>query len=237
MSENWAAAPRYALYFTPAQGSPLATFGAQWLGRDVGDGRIVEQPMVAGFTPEELAALTADPRRYGFHATLKAPFRLAPGRSLGDLLERLSIFSGMHRAFRAPPLQLASIGGFRALVLSDRCPEMDDLAAACVTGFEPFRAELSENEIARREAAGLDDEERQNLLTLGYPYVLDRFRFHMTLTRRVDDALGARVDAALAPLVAPHCAEPLTVDAVTLCAQAGPDQPFVQYARCGLGQG
>src|SRR5690554_5056560 len=65
---------RYAIYYAPEPGSPLDRFGAAWLGRSAWTGEPVAQPAVEGLDPEQLAAMTAEPRLYGFHGTLKPPF-------------------------------------------------------------------------------------------------------------------------------------------------------------------
>ncbi|MGQ3281168.1 MAG: DUF1045 domain-containing protein, partial [Shinella sp.] len=71
---------RYALYFTPSASDPLTLSAQRWLGRNAFTGATLAQLSVQGFDAATLAGLTADPRRYGFHATLKAPFSLAEGR-------------------------------------------------------------------------------------------------------------------------------------------------------------
>ena len=77
-----AAAPRYALSFAPPGG--LWRLGSEWLGRCAVTGQPAQPPRIDALTAEELRTLTAAPRRYGFHATLKAPFRLADGAAVAD---------------------------------------------------------------------------------------------------------------------------------------------------------
>src|ERR1700691_3579712 len=72
-------AARYAVYWMPEAGSALASIGERWLGRESRTDRPVGRLAVTGFDDGELAAMTAEPRRYGLHATLKPPFRLARG--------------------------------------------------------------------------------------------------------------------------------------------------------------
>ena len=69
---------RHAIYFAPPAGSPLAEFGADWLGWDPATGRGRDGFDLPGL-PRRRAELVATPARYGFHATLKAPFRLGRG--------------------------------------------------------------------------------------------------------------------------------------------------------------
>src|SRR5262245_28649656 len=116
-------AVRYAIYFAPAAGSPLAQFGALCLGRDVATGEAKAQPRIDGLSPERWQTLTASPRRYGFHATLKAPFHLAEGRTREGLVDQLERFANLQRPFDAPGLRVARIADFLALVLSESCAD------------------------------------------------------------------------------------------------------------------
>ena len=118
---------RYAVYYTPADG-PLARFGAKWLGWDIATGREVERTEPAGL-PAPLDAITEAPRRYGFHATLKPPFRLAPGQSVQALDTALARLSGQMPPLPLDGLGLASLGGFLALVPQGETAPLGGLAA------------------------------------------------------------------------------------------------------------
>src|SRR5690606_24575986 len=76
---------RYAIYFTPERDHPLTRKAAQWLGRDAFGGETLPPSSAAPLSAAEVAFQTAAARRYGFHATLKAPFRLAEGTSESEL--------------------------------------------------------------------------------------------------------------------------------------------------------
>ena len=137
------------------------------------------------------AALVAAPRRYGFHATLKPPFRLAEGADAAGLDAAAARGGGGFAPF-ALRLRLGWLGGFLALVPEAAPPELAALAAACVTRARRLPGAAGAAELARRRAAGLDAVEAENLRRWGYPYVLDRFRFHMTLTGPVPAGRGRR---------------------------------------------
>ncbi|MGF1624152.1 MAG: DUF1045 domain-containing protein, partial [Alphaproteobacteria bacterium] len=195
---------RYALYFAPPPQSALHRFGSRWLGRDAASGACIARPPVAGVTPERLAEITASPARYGFHATLKAPFRLADGCDEAGLVEAVATLLASREAFMSPSLRLERIDGWRALVLAAPCPQMQALCDELVAGLDRFRATPTPAEDARRLRDGRLSARQQALYRRwGYPHVFDQFRFHMTLTSPLDDAEGTLVDAALAPLVAP----------------------------------
>ena len=131
---------RWALYFAPDSGSDLAQVGAAILGRDAESGRELEQPALPGVLPERFAQLTESPRRYGLHATLKAPFRLAEGRSAADLSAAVRRFAARTAAVDIPGLRLERLGFFLALAPAVACPAIRILAAACVAEFDGFRA-------------------------------------------------------------------------------------------------
>ena len=227
-------AERYAVYFAPPAGSPLARFGAEWLGYDVAAGVDAAQPELAAIAPERLRAITAEPRRYGFHATLKPPFVLAQGTDGAALDAAVAALARSIAAFAAPRLRLAQIAGFWALTLSEPCPAMDRLAVACVGELDRFRAPPSASELSRRRAGGLSALQEALLLQWGYPYVMDEFRFHMTLTARLAGEEGAAVGAELARFVEPLCAAALAVDAISLFRQDGADRPFRLLRRYEL---
>jgi putative phosphonate metabolism protein len=224
------AEPRYAIYYAPAPFSPLDTFGRAWLGS-------AETPSLKmpGFTASRLAEIVASARHYGFHATLKPPFALAPGRTKDDLDEALTRFAAGQPPFAAPPLALASLDGFLALMLSAPSAAMTALAERCVRDFDAFRAPPSEAELAQRRRAGLTPLQDELLERWGYPYVMTEFRFHMTLSSRLEPAEREALKRNLAPLVTPLCAAPLPTDAVTLFVQPDRTAPFRTLRRYAFG--
>lgn len=228
---------RHALYIAPPALSDLWRFGAAVLGYDAETGAELPQLVPPGFDAQAFRALTEDPRRYGFHATLKAPFRLAQGCSEEALLAALRDFCDGRAAFRLPRLEVRAVGAdargdaFIALVEPEPTPALLDLERAVVTGFDAFRAPLSEAEIARRRPERLSPQARANLERWGYPGVLDCFRFHLTLTGRVPAADVRRLEAALAALHADHVPRPgLLVDQLALFVQE-PGARFVLRER------
>ncbi|HVH78255.1 MAG TPA: DUF1045 domain-containing protein [Stellaceae bacterium] len=225
---------RYAVYFAPDPASALAQFGAAWLGYDVATGATVPQPAVEGIAPERLGAITAEPRRYGFHATLKPPFFVAEGRDASSLSTAVAALAAGVAAFTAPRLQLKRISGFWALTPSAPCSNLDRLAEICVRELDAFRAAPSTEELARRRRAQLSPRQEELLVIWGYPYVLEQFRFHMTLTGRLDGTESDTVGEALAPLVTPYCTTPLTIDAVSLFHQERAGAPFHLLRRYPL---
>lgn len=227
-------AHRLALYWAPPTGSALATIGAAWLGRDASGGRLDARPALPDFSAERLADLTQAPRHYGLHATLKPPFMLAEGTDEAKLGAALEAAARRIASFPVPPLQLRLLDGFLALVPAGPCPALDDLAAVCVRDFDVFRRPASAAELARRRAAGLSARQEQNLLRWGYPYVFEDFRFHVTLTGRLEPAEADRLQPLLAELFAPVIGAPFEIKDITLFAQNEPELPFCQRWRFSL---
>src|SRR6059058_812266 len=86
--------PRYAIYYTATPGSALDRFGASLLGYDAYGGEDLPFPDGA---PLDWRDLTHDPRKYGFHATLKAPMALAVGKAEAKLAAACELFADLVR--------------------------------------------------------------------------------------------------------------------------------------------
>lgn len=229
-----ARAPRYAIYYAPEPDGALSRFGAAWLGRDAERDIAMEQPRLRAVPPSRLAEMTAEPRRYGFHATLKAPFRLAPGHSEKMLLDAVARFASTLPSARIPALRLAAIDGFLALVPAKPVPAVDALAAACVGRFAPLSAALDEIELARRLRAPLTPRQKALLLDWGYPYVFSEYRFHMTLTRRLTEAEREAVEPELLALAAPALAIPVRIAGLAVFIEEARSAPLRLLARCPM---
>ncbi|WP_421726258.1 DUF1045 domain-containing protein [Bauldia sp.] len=228
---------RVALYFTPPPDHPLVVAAAAWLGRDAFGRRALPRGSVDGLGDGEVDDLTAAPRRYGFHATLKPPFRFAAGESPDSLHRALTAFAVPRPAITIPALALSRIGPFFALTPADDSAEVDALAADVVRVFEPFRAAMTSEEIARRRPERLSARQRTYLETWGYPYVFDEFRFHMTLTGPVPVEHRDLLHAALGQRFAAFLGQPLAIDALALFVEPHPPGDFVVDARYALTPG
>ena len=225
---------RYAIYFTPPKESQLTRLAASWLGRDPFDGASVAPPPVTGLTSGEIAFHTAAARRYGFHATLKAPFELASSETEAGLAEAVAEFAANVAPFVIPRLVIGQIDRFFALLQSEPVAELDALAGSVVKAFDRFRSPMTEAEIERRNPDALSAEEFRNLCQWGYPYVFDTFRFHMTLTGRVAAGEAPRVRAALDEVFGAVLTEPVAVDGVALFVEPEAGAPFTIHSWCGF---
>ncbi len=226
---------RYAVYLAPPADSAVWTFGSGIIGYDAETGSDVSTPDLPGFDAETWHALTAAPRRYGFHGTLKAPFRLARDCTQESLLDALERFADEHHCFELASLEVREIGPFIALVPAAPSPALLDLASCAVTELEPFRAPLSTAEMERRRPEALSARQRELLESYGYPYVLDEFRFHMTLTGPLDaDVLSHACNALADAFNASGGHLPFTVADVALYRQDAPGERFRILARVPL---
>jgi len=174
--------PRYSIYFAPGVDDPLWRFGCRCIGYDAETGADCPLPQSPALSQDDWRSWTQEPRRYGFHATLKAPFHLAEGGAEQDLFESLAQFSASRKAFCLQDMDVRAIGNFVALTPLNPDDKLQDLARDCVTHFDRFRAPLSESDMARRLASPLTPRQKELLQVWGYPYVMEQFRFHMTLT-------------------------------------------------------
>lgn len=221
---------RYAVYYAPEATSDLARLGASWLGRDARgggpDAGPASEASFDGVDPVIRRDATARPARYGFHATLKAPFQLAEGRAVADLDDEIAAFAARTPPARGPKLGVADLHGFLALRTQGPAPEIDALARAVVEAFDAFRAPLDEADRARRLAAGLDARELELLERWGYPYVDDRFHFHMTLTGRVSPVAADALASALGPAFDAAARDPFELDRLCLFGDPGDGAPF-----------
>ena len=78
--------PRYAIYYAPDPGTALDDFGASLLGYDARSATDLPFPGDVTLIMPDWHDLTRDPRKYGFHATLKPPMALAEGRTEAELM-------------------------------------------------------------------------------------------------------------------------------------------------------
>jgi len=227
-----AAAGRYAVYWAPEPAHPLWAAGGAWLGRDP-----ARHEAPAALPRAHIAA----PARYGFHATLSAPMRLAAGVAPHELRAAVAALAAQHAAFAMPPLEVGWLNNFLALrPTSAPLPEhpLRRLADACVRELDALRARPAPAEMARRVADGaLDTAQQQRLARWGYPHVFDGWRFHMTLSERFGERRAApaeRFAQEARAWFAASLALPLTAESVCIFHEAEAGAPFHLIERVPL---
>ena len=211
---------RHAIFACPARDDALTALAARWLGHDPWTGQSVKHPSV-----ERIKTWTEAPRRYGFHGTIIAPFRRAPGIEPEAVDGALQDFA----AEQAPiplPLSVGRLGPFFALVPQGESDALRVMEARAVRHFHPLRAEPGDAEIARRNPERLSERQRELLRRWHYPFVLDEFRFHMTLTGPIEDGEAARVADALARHFSRDVLNGFTLDALARYDEPAPGAPF-----------
>ena len=204
---------RYAVYYTPS--GALAEVGGAWLGWDIARGAVVSQPEIDGL---DVAKLTRTPRKYGLHGTIKPPFFLAGGTTIEGLAEAAQVFCKEVAPVRLEALEVQALAGFVALIPTGYQSALSALAAQTVDALDAFRAPPSHEELARRRRANLTPAQEKNLTDWGYPYVMDEFRFHITLTGRIKGDMSPVV-AALRAHITPHLDAPYDINSLTLVGE------------------
>jgi putative phosphonate metabolism protein len=208
--------PRYAIYHAPAPGSALDRFGAEMLGYDAYCGE--DLPFPHGMPPD-WREVTQDPRKYGFHATLKAPIALAEGKTESGLVAACEAFAGAPRRIPLIEPVVDSISGFIAVVPAKPSAELQQLAADVTSEFDPFCAPLTPEDRARRNPEQLSARQREYLERWGYPYVMEEFRFHMTLSGRLEAERREALVTLLRARFAALQLETLAIDRIALFRQ------------------
>ncbi len=211
---------RYAIYWAPHPDSALGKFGRLWLGGDAETGALHGQRDAFGLDADLLERATRSPRRYGLHATIKAPFRLAEMEDEAALSKALAAFCARRRRACSGPLRLHRFTRFLALVPGSERTDIEWLADECVTHFDRFRAPLSEADRTRR-AGSLSPLAQQQFEQFGYPYIFSRFFFHVTLAGPLEEEDLGRVEAALAPAVVPFTQDAFQMEDLCLFGDPG----------------
>lgn len=220
---------RVALYYAPLPDDPLTIASSAWLGREPITSAPVPQPKITN-----IAEITAEPRNYGFHATLKPPMRLKRGTDWNDFQHAVQTTAAKIAPFDLPPLAVNDLRGFLALRETIPCPPLQALTDACVEQLDAFREPPSDEELARRRRAKLSPEQDAMLVRWGYPYVFGTWFFHMTLTRRLSDAEKATILPAAESWFAPALAVPRRVEDICLFTQSTPTAAFTLSHRIKL---
>ena len=203
---------RFAIYYVPPEGA-LADFGAVWLGWDCIAGCDAVQLDVPG-----LEDVTKAPRKYGFHGTLKPPFRLADGTDLTGLTAATADMARACAPGHSDGLVLTVLGRFLALTPVGDMNGIARLASTCVKALDSFRAPPTEAELMRRRKARLSHRQDTLLERWGYPYVMEEFRFHLTLTGRLRvEQIDLWTDVVGAHL--PELPKPFTLDQIALVGE------------------
>lgn len=206
---------RYAVYAVPGAGPEAPEIAAR-----------LKRAAEAWYARDDVRGIAVDPVRYGFHGTLKAPFRLADGVGERHLREAVGRFAAERHPVLIRAVVPRAIGRFRALVPTGDAAELEALAADVVRDLDRLRAPLTDAEIARRRPERLTPRQRELLDAYGYPYVLDEFRFHLTLTDPIPDERGAAVDEAIRAHFGDLLGADVPLTGLAVCVEPEPGARF-----------
>lgn len=212
---------RYALYYVPKRDDPIYTLGSDWLGWDSHAGQKIERDENL-----HIDLITKKPAIYGFHATLKPPFHLKDGVRESDIIDKLDEFSRNLPTVDPIELDLKQIGSFLAFVPKDDQSNISLLAERCVKEFDLFRREMTEEEFDRRNNETLTANQVAHLSHWGYPYVMEEFRFHMTLTDKLEANQIEPTLQHLTQFFSGLLAITRRIDQIVLSKQPGPTESF-----------
>jgi hypothetical protein len=223
------AVTRFAVYWAPERDDLLWTAGCEWLGRDP-ERRVVADTLRPG---------TDEPRRYGFHATLKAPMHLTDAADEPALFGTVGQLAARTARFAMPVLEVATLRGFVALrptqpLASDH--PLRRLADACVTELDGLRREPTTAESQRRtQAQTLGSHEAALLQRWGYPHVFDQWQFHMTLSDNMPDLQARqRLHIEAQRHFAPALIGPVVCESISVFVEPAPGASFVLARRFAL---
>ncbi|WP_166417078.1 DUF1045 domain-containing protein [Cochlodiniinecator piscidefendens] len=200
---------RFAVYYAPEPGA-FADFAAAWLGWNATLGRSVDMPVLPKL-PIAWEQIISTPSKYGFHGTIKPPFYLAEGCTLGQLETDLALLADRLSSVELPRLALQRPGGFLALVPKGDTAALSQLAADVVQSLDHYRRPASPEELLRRRAAGLTQTQDENLVRWGYPYVFQDFQFHLTLSNRLSNDIAEAICKILEPALLPLLPRPFAM--------------------------
>ena len=199
---------RVAIYFLPKKNSSLENFGKNLLGRDINKKRKISLTrrqkyfINRGFTYfDELKDYCEQPAKYGFHATLKAPFRLKRNVKTKNFYDVISHIAAQHSRFKIKGLKIVYSKKFTFITSRKPNKLLINLENDLVKHLDTFRAELNKTEIKKRIPDSLTFKQNKYLKEWGYPFVFDQFKFHMTLMNQNNNKLSNKQKLELEKLI------------------------------------
>ena len=218
---------RYAIYYLPDPSSNLWEKGSRWLGRDACLGADIpcDIKLPHGLTNHEVLVKT--PALYGFHATLKPPMYLGSNKTKDQLYMEVEAFADQNKPIPIPALKVKKLGNFLALVPGEHCLKIKDFARRCVISLDKYRAEPSDLELERRRASGLSKRQNELLIQWGYPYVMEEFKFHLSLTGKIDSKCATTLQPFLSEYFKETEIAALRLDRIAILSQSDSKSPFI----------
>jgi Protein of unknown function (DUF1045) len=210
----------YAIWWVPRPGTALAEFGAEWTGWCADRGTVAPDPS-ADRPAGKCRSVPRSLVRRGLHASIRAPFRLSPGRSRWALEDALAELAELHAPITLPPLELTVVDGQVALAPAWPDRAAAGLVAAVAEATRPFALPQP------HAAPGA----RANGTGWRAP---SRNRLHLLLTERIDPDKARPVVAELEAQLAPVLARRQRIGDLALVGDPGGGRPWRLLQRHAL---
>ena len=217
---------RYAIYYIPDL--HLFQIGSDWLGWN----SISGQETTLSFDHRRI---TDRPRKYGFHGTVKPPFSLASHSTQGELQDAFHAFCASISPATGGALKISRLGRFLAMTQDVQSNEVTKLAASTVSYFDKFRAPLSDTDIEKRRRNRLTPQQDALMLRWGYPYVMQEFKFHMTLTGPLAHDKIDEIERRANSMFHDFLDQPLNINSLALLGEEEDSGRFHVIERLSLG--
>lgn len=225
---------RYAIYYTPPRNSLLESAGTHWLGRTAIRYGQIPKEIPEGFLKQEYYQLIESPRWYGFHGTIRAPFELVKNITPDEFIKEVGNICAAHSPFNISGLSISCFGGFLALTPSSSYPELVKLHSDLIRKLNSLRPALSRFDLKRHMDKQLSERQERLLRRFGYPFILEEFKFHMTLTGKIEDRVRRLYKEKLEHILNPYLTEPVPVHEVSIYMQPDRKTPFTEVTRVPL---
>ena len=217
---------RYAIYYIPDL--PLFQISSDWLGWNSITG---QETLLSA----DHRHITDRPRKYGFHATMKPPFSLASHATQGELQEAFHAFCATVSPAIGGTLKISRLGWFLAMTQDVQSNEVTELAESTVSHFDKFRAPLSDNDIEKRRRRRLTPQQDALMLRWGYPYVMQEYKFHMTLTGPLAHDTIDDIERRANSMFHDFLDQPLNINSLALMGEEEGSGRFLVIEKLSLG--
>jgi hypothetical protein len=223
---------RYAIWWLPRPGSALAQFGVDWTGW-CPDRGTTHVRRALGVLSRSRAGVPGSVRLRGLHATIRAPFRLAPGRGAWALETALAELAGRTQPIRLPRLRLTVDDGRVVLAPMRPDEEVTRLLSGVADTVRRFQVDHDYAALAGAGAVAAGGIVLANMPADRDP-ARQLARFRIPLTDRLEAEAAAGVISDLAPLLAPMMARWQPLSDFALVGDPGRGRPWRLLERFGL---
>ncbi|HET7411003.1 MAG TPA: DUF1045 domain-containing protein [Paracoccaceae bacterium] len=223
---------RYAIWWVPRPGTELAQFGVEWTGW-CADRGVAHARRALSALSRSRAGVPGAARLRGLHATVTAPFRLAPGRSVWGLETALTDLAGRMRPIRLPRLRVEVCEGRVVLAPSRPDEAVMQLLTGGAEAVRPFRVTPEYAALSGPGAVAAGGLVLPDLPQApGDQATRAPVRFRLPLSDRIEGAtaMAAELDPVLAPLLAER---PILAD-LALVGDLGRGRPWRLLERFAL---